>query len=66
VQIDDARTRYLLRSDNPNATLELVHHGRPLTLRPDQPVTEPVPPLPSVGDPPQQPAGRAPRAERRS
>jgi alpha,alpha-trehalose phosphorylase len=39
--------------------LEIAHHGSPLTLRPAEPVTEPIPPAPERPQP-EQPAGRAP------
>jgi alpha,alpha-trehalose phosphorylase len=42
------------------APLELVHHGRKLTVTGEAPVTEPIPPLP-VLPAPSQPHGRAPR-----
>ncbi|TWP46882.1 glycoside hydrolase family 65 protein [Lentzea tibetensis] len=41
--------------------LELHHHGEPITVKPDSPVTMPIPPTPSPPRP-AQPFGREPRA----
>ncbi|GLZ31669.1 glycosyl hydrolase [Lentzea sp. NBRC 105346] len=40
--------------------LELRHHGEPIKVKPDAPVTMPIPPAPSLPRP-AQPAGRDPR-----
>ena len=41
-------------------SLEIVHHGEPLTVEPGSSVSQAVPPPPKRS-PPEQPAGRAPR-----
>jgi len=46
--------------------LDLAHHGEPVHVTRAQPVTCPVPPLPSPGEPPRQPLGRAPQRPLRS
>ncbi|MEQ4208280.1 glycosyl hydrolase family 65 protein [Actinopolymorpha sp. B9G3] len=40
-------------------SIEIGHHGEPLILTPDAPVTRPIPPTPRR-TPPEQPPGRAP------
>jgi alpha,alpha-trehalose phosphorylase len=51
---------YSLRDDDPEASMELRHHGELLRVDCHEPVTRPVPPPRPVGPPPQQPPGRAP------
>jgi alpha,alpha-trehalose phosphorylase len=59
VQVEQTQATYAIVSGEP---LELVHHGRPLTVVAGEPVTVDVPPAPAR-DRPRQPRGRAP-AER--
>ncbi|MEV4703030.1 glycosyl hydrolase family 65 protein [Actinoplanes sp. NPDC049316] len=51
---------YSLRNHRGGARLDLRHHGEPLTVTTEAPVTRPIPPPPKVGDPPVQPPGRRP------
>ena len=44
-------------------SLEIRHHGKPVTVTSDVPITLPVPPAPLVASP-EQPFGRAPRRRR--
>ncbi|MDP8925780.1 MAG: family 65 glycosyl hydrolase [Actinomycetota bacterium] len=60
VEVDHQRTRYTLLRGAP---LDVAHHGAPVTLAPDEPVTRPVP-KPSVRKAPAQPPGRAPPRRR--
>ncbi|HXS45296.1 MAG TPA: glycosyl hydrolase family 65 protein [Solirubrobacteraceae bacterium] len=60
VEVRDAEASYeLLAGDE----LELVHHGEPVTVTPDQPERRPVPPMPARPEP-RQPKGRAPLRRR--
>ena len=60
VEVRDAEVTYeLLAGDE----LEVVHHGEPVTVTPDQPARRPVPPL-SPRAAPRQPDGRAPLRRR--
>ncbi|HVE45278.1 MAG TPA: glycosyl hydrolase family 65 protein [Acidimicrobiales bacterium] len=56
VSVTPAEATYVLRSGEP---IELTHHGEPLTVGTDQPVSRPVPSIPAV-PPPAHPPGRDP------
>jgi alpha,alpha-trehalose phosphorylase len=56
VHIEAGQATYRLLS---GGKLELVHHGQPLQLAGDEPVTQPIPEAPLLSRP-EQPAGRAP------
>ena len=56
VDTADGEATYTLLEGAP---LAVSHHGEPITVAPDQPVTRPIPPVPER-EPPSQPAGREP------
>jgi alpha,alpha-trehalose phosphorylase len=56
VEVTQAEATYTLVEGEP---LELGHHGEPLTVSVDAPVTAPIPPAPERPTP-AQPPGRAP------
>jgi len=56
VEVAHGHATYTLLEGEP---LDLEHHGRPMTVRPGEPVTEPVPPQRELPRP-SQPAGREP------
>jgi alpha,alpha-trehalose phosphorylase len=56
VEVDRSEARYTLIDGEP---LRLRHHGEELTLRPGEPQTRDLPPLPKLEEP-SQPAHRAP------
>jgi alpha,alpha-trehalose phosphorylase len=58
VQITPGQSQYQLLD---GAELQLRHHGRPITLTIDSPVTQPIPPAPPT-DHLVQPLGREPLA----
>ncbi|MEU2611885.1 glycoside hydrolase family 65 protein [Micromonospora sp. NPDC007271] len=60
VDVRPHQTTYSLRHDGPDTVLELRHHGEPVRITCEQPVTVPVPPADPSGPPPEQPPGRAP------
>jgi alpha,alpha-trehalose phosphorylase len=60
IEVDHRQTRYTLLRGAP---LEVAHHGAPVSLAPDEPVTRLVPKL-SVSEAPAQPPGRAPARRR--
>jgi len=51
---------YSLRNGGGSARLELVHHGKPVTVTQVKPVVLPIPPAQPAGSAPTQPHGRAP------
>jgi alpha,alpha-trehalose phosphorylase len=51
---------YSLRNGGGSARLELVHHGKPVTVTQVKPVVLPIPPAQAAGPAPAQPHGRAP------
>jgi alpha,alpha-trehalose phosphorylase len=57
VAIDHRQACYTLLQ---GASLDVTHHGTPVTLVPDEPVTRPIPKPAAPGPPPAQPPGRAP------
>src|SRR5829696_2066253 len=57
VAIDYRQACYTLLQ---GASLDVTHHGTPVTLVPDEPVTRPIPKPAAPGPPPAQPPGRAP------
>ncbi|HEY6798367.1 MAG TPA: glycoside hydrolase family 65 protein [Kineosporiaceae bacterium] len=61
VQTDGESATYTLRDHGPS--LEIIHHGEPLTLEAGTPVRRPVP-EPPVAPLVRQPPGRAPRPRR--
>ncbi|GAB2930086.1 glycoside hydrolase family 65 protein [Micromonospora polyrhachis] len=60
VDVRRNETTYAIRDGVAGTSIELRHHGETVEVTSDNPVTCPVPPLPAVGPPPQQPRGRAP------
>lgn len=56
VEVDHRQARYALLQGAP---LDATHHGAPVTLSPDEPVTRPIP-KPPARETPAQPPGRAP------
>jgi alpha,alpha-trehalose phosphorylase len=61
VDIHPEETRYELIDGKP---LELLHHGEPVTVHPDEAQTRPVPPAPRRTAPPQPPGRPVPRRHR--
>jgi alpha,alpha-trehalose phosphorylase len=60
VEVDHRQVRYsLLQGD----AIDVAHHGDAITLASDEPVTRPIPKLPS-GEAPAQPPSRAPARRR--
>jgi alpha,alpha-trehalose phosphorylase len=57
VAIDHRQACYTLLQ---GASLDVTHHGTPVTLVPDEPVTRPIPKPATPAPPPAQPPGRAP------
>src|SRR5829696_1705852 len=57
VAIDHRQACYTLLQ---GASLDVTHHGTPVSLVPDEPVTRPIPKPAAPGPPPAQPPGRAP------
>ncbi len=47
-----------------DGSVDLTHHGRPVTVRAGEPVTLALPPLPDPGPTPAAPPGREPRSRR--
>ena len=47
--------------DGAGDSLAFSHHGEPLVVSPDHPVTRPIPPARPLTPRPQQPPGREPR-----
>jgi alpha,alpha-trehalose phosphorylase len=62
VEIDQRQARYTMVEGDP---LEVTHHGDPLTIATDSPVTMPIPRAPRR-ERPEQPPGRAPVRRRSS
>lgn len=57
----DEVTYYLRDGDHEDgSTLDLLHHGEPITVTIGRPVTRPIPEAVAPGPEPHQPAGRAP------
>ena len=61
-EITREEARYWLRGGEP---LELTHHGHPITVTSDEPVTCPIPELTPPATRPEQPPGREPAQHRR-
>ena len=61
VQVEPHEVTYLLRDEDPDATMELRHHGEAVRVECNKPVTRPVPSVEPPGPPPRQPPGRTPR-----
>jgi alpha,alpha-trehalose phosphorylase len=57
IEVDHRQASYTLLRGDP---LDVTHHGTPVTLVPDEPVTRPIPKPAVPGPPPAQPPGRAP------
>jgi alpha,alpha-trehalose phosphorylase len=62
VEATKTSATYVLLEGEP---LELEHHGKTITISTERPVTEAIPPAPSL-PPPSQPHGRAPARRRRA
>ncbi|MDG4763543.1 glycoside hydrolase family 65 protein [Solwaraspora sp. WMMD406] len=60
VSVQRDEVTYSLRDGDPNASIDLTHHGEPITVAADKPVTKTIPTAGPSGPPPQQPAGRSP------
>ncbi|HEX5596656.1 MAG TPA: glycoside hydrolase family 65 protein [Micromonosporaceae bacterium] len=60
VDVRPEEVTYSLRDGEVEAAVELRHHGEPVTVTHQAPVTLPIPPAPPAGPPPRQPPGRAP------
>ncbi|HET9519341.1 MAG TPA: glycosyl hydrolase family 65 protein, partial [Actinoplanes sp.] len=60
VEVNPNEVTYSLRNGGSAASLDLVHHGKDVTVTQVKPVVLEIPPRPSTGPAPQQPAGRAP------
>jgi alpha,alpha-trehalose phosphorylase len=58
VETDGVTATY--RVEDHGSSLDILHHGKGVTLQSGKPVTLPIPPI-DPGEPPKQPAGRAPR-----
>jgi alpha,alpha-trehalose phosphorylase len=56
VEVDQREARYSLLEGEP---LDVTHHGSPITVSHDKPVTEAIPAVPARPAP-RQPAGREP------
>jgi alpha,alpha-trehalose phosphorylase len=59
VEIDGGSATYTVLHDGGGA-IDLLHHGKPVRVSADHPVTVPIPPSGVVRRPTRQPAGRAP------
>jgi alpha,alpha-trehalose phosphorylase len=60
VEVTATEVTYSLRNGGGSARLELLHHGKDVTVTQVKPITVAIPPALPTGPPPQQPAGRAP------
>jgi alpha,alpha-trehalose phosphorylase len=60
VDVTGEEVTYSLRNGGGSARLDLVHHGKQVTVTQVHPITLPIPPAMPVGPQPSQPAGRAP------
>ncbi|SDZ38238.1 alpha,alpha-trehalose phosphorylase [Micromonospora pattaloongensis] len=60
VDVQPHEVTYSLRDGDPQAAIDLTHHGEALRVAIGVPVTRPVPPAQPTGPPLQQPPGRAP------
>ncbi len=60
VDVTPDEVTYSLRNGGGSARLDLLHHGKAVTVTQVEPVTVPLPPRAPVGPSPRQPAGRAP------
>jgi alpha,alpha-trehalose phosphorylase len=60
VDVTADEVTYSLRNGGGSARLDMVHHGKPVTITQVKPVTLPIPPAPPRGPAPEQPTGRAP------
>ncbi|MEV1287846.1 glycoside hydrolase family 65 protein [Micromonospora sp. NPDC049679] len=60
VDVEPHEVTYSLRDGDPDATIDLQHHGEELTVTIDGPIIRPVPAAEPAGPPLQQPPGRAP------
>jgi alpha,alpha-trehalose phosphorylase len=63
VEITASAATYTLHAGEP---LRLAHHGRPLTVTPGNPITQPITAAPVTTQQPTQPPGRAPAPRVRS
>jgi alpha,alpha-trehalose phosphorylase len=60
VDVNATEVTYSLRNGGSSSSLNLVHHGKDVTVTQVKPVVLEIPPRPPTGPSPQQPAGRAP------
>jgi alpha,alpha-trehalose phosphorylase len=60
VDVTKDEVTYSLRNGGGSARLDLLHHGKEVTVTQVKPVVLEIPPQPPTGPSPQQPAGRAP------
>ncbi|HEY2042480.1 MAG TPA: glycosyl hydrolase family 65 protein, partial [Jatrophihabitans sp.] len=60
VSIGDEEATYAVE-DGAGASISLSHHGTPMTVSADAPVTLPIPAITPLTETPHQPAGREPR-----
>jgi alpha,alpha-trehalose phosphorylase len=63
VEVTRTAASYTLREGKP---LQILHHGRPVTVSAGEPLTCPIPDPPPAGPRPAQPAGRAPKPHRQA
>ena len=60
VEVTAEEVTYSLRNGGGSARLDLLHHGKEVTITQVKPVVLPIPPALPVGPVPTQPPGRAP------
>ena len=60
VEVTAEEVTYSLRNGGGSARLDLLHHGKEVTITQVKPVVLPIPPALPTGAAPTQPAGRAP------
>lgn len=60
VEVTADEATYTLRNSDDGARIEFTHHGEPVVVTTDKPVTRPIAPMRPLTDPPRQPPSRAP------
>jgi alpha,alpha-trehalose phosphorylase len=60
VDVTAKEVTYSLRNGGGSARLDLLHHGKDVTVTQVKPVVLEIPPQPPTGPSPEQPVGRAP------
>ena len=60
MEVTAEEVTYSLRNGGGSARLDLLHHGKEVTITQVKPIVLAIPPAPPAGPAPTQPAGRAP------